>query len=82
VNHEERFLSRRQQAERYGKSVKTVERWGLDPTLGFPGEYDINSHKFRKLSELEAWERSRAAIAATAPRRHWPAKASDDAKAV
>jgi hypothetical protein len=73
MNHqEERFLSRAEQARRYGKSVKTIERWTADPALGFPGELDINGRKFRRLSELETWERERAAIAAAMPRRSWP----------
>jgi len=54
-----RFLTRRQQARRWGKSVRTVERWGLDPAMGLPPEYDFNGHPHREESELEAWERSR-----------------------
>ena len=71
----ERFLSRRQQSERYGKSARTIERWGDDPLLGFPYEIDINGRKFRALSALERWERKRAAVAKAAPRRRWPTKA-------
>ena len=81
MNQEERYLSRRQQAERYGKSTKTMERWADDPALGYPAEIDINGRKLRKLSELEAWERERAAIAATMPRRPWsPAKVKAEEK--
>jgi hypothetical protein len=75
MDNQERFLSRREQARRYNDcSVKTIERWGQNPKLNFPSEYDINGRKFRKLSELEAWERVRAAIAVTAPRRRWVTK--------
>jgi hypothetical protein len=74
MDHEERFLSRRQQSERYGKSTKTIERWGADPSLGYPPEIDINGHRFRALSELQAWERKRAAVAKAAPRRGWGAE--------
>jgi hypothetical protein len=77
---EERYLSRRKQAERYDKSIKTIERWGDDPALGYPPEIDINGRKFRKLSDLEAWERQRAAIAATMPRKHWTATAPEGDK--
>jgi hypothetical protein len=60
----ERYLSRRQQAERYGCSVRTVERWGDDPELDFPPEHDFNGRKKRPLSALERWERRRAAMTA------------------
>lgn len=55
----ERYLSRRAQAERYGRSVRTIERWGENPQLALPPEFDINGHKFRSLSALERWERKR-----------------------
>jgi hypothetical protein len=53
----ERYLSRRAQAERYGRSVKTIERWGEDPRVGLPPELDVNGRKSRALSQLERWER-------------------------
>jgi hypothetical protein len=62
---QERFLSRSQQAARYGKSIKTIGRWAADPELGFPKEIDINGHKFRRLSELEEFERSRVGVTST-----------------
>lgn len=46
MDSRERFLSRRQQGERYGKSIRTIGRWGDDPSLNFPDEIDINGHKF------------------------------------
>jgi len=54
-----RFLTRRQQAKRWGKSVRTVERWGEDPEMDLPPEYDFNGRPHREESELTAWERSR-----------------------
>ena len=39
--------------------MRTVERWGLDPAMRLPPEYDFNGHPHREESELEAWERSR-----------------------
>ena len=53
----ERYLSRRAQAERYGRSVKTIERWGENSKLGLPPELDVNGRKSRALSQLERWER-------------------------
>jgi len=58
------FLTRRQQARRYGVSTRTIDRWSDDDNLGLPAEIDIVGRKYRKLSELETWERARAAIAA------------------
>jgi hypothetical protein len=75
MDQREQFLSRSAQSRRYNDcSVKTIERWGKDPKLNFPPEYDINGRKYRKLSELEAWERNRAAIAT--PRKRFGAKSS------
>jgi hypothetical protein len=55
----ERYLSRRRQAERYERSVRTIERWGKDPDLDFPAEIEVNGRWLRPLSKLEKWERSR-----------------------
>jgi hypothetical protein len=57
TDNTERYLSRRAQADRYGRSVRTIERWGEDPELGLPPELDINGRKLRALSQLERWER-------------------------
>ena len=59
------FLTRRQQARRYGVSTRTIDRWSDDDDLGLPAEIDIAGRKYRKLADLETWERARAAIAAT-----------------
>jgi hypothetical protein len=56
-----RFLTRRAQAERYSKSVKTIERWGQDPRMAMPPEYDFRGLPHRDEADLEAWERSRVA---------------------
>jgi hypothetical protein len=53
------FLTRQEQAKRYKKSVRTIERWGEDPEMGLPPEYDFNGRKHREESELTNWERSR-----------------------
>jgi hypothetical protein len=54
-----RFLTRKAQGLRYNRSEKTVERWGLDPRMGMPPEYDFNGLLARREDELEAWERTR-----------------------
>jgi hypothetical protein len=58
-DHHEIFLTRLQQSKRWGVSKRTVERWGEDEKLNLPSEIEINGRRYRKLSELEAWERSR-----------------------
>jgi hypothetical protein len=65
TNPNETFLSRRHQAARWSVSKRSVERWGEDQDLGLPSEIEINGRHYRKLSELEAWERKRAVAAAT-----------------
>jgi hypothetical protein len=58
-NLNETFLSRSQQARRWSVSKRTVERWGEDDRLSLPPEIEINGRRYRKLSDLEAWERAR-----------------------
>jgi hypothetical protein len=70
TNPHETFLSRSQQARRWSVSKRSVERWGEDEALGLPPEIEINGRHYRKLSELEAWERSRAVAAATKRSEH------------
>jgi hypothetical protein len=55
-----RFLSRSAQAQRYGKSVRTIKRWGTDPKMGMPPEYAFTT-PHRAEDELDAWDRSRVA---------------------
>ena len=56
-----RYLSRSDQAKRYSKSVRTIKRWGKDPDMNMPPEYDLNGHLHRLEHDLELWERSRVA---------------------
>jgi hypothetical protein len=53
------FLTRKQQADRWNKSVKTIERWGADPKMDLPPEYMIGNTPSRDEVEIEVWERSR-----------------------
>jgi hypothetical protein len=55
-----RFLSRKEQADRYGRSTRTIKRWGTDPKMGMPQEYEFNG-PHRDEAELEIWERTRIA---------------------
>jgi predicted DNA-binding transcriptional regulator AlpA len=50
-----------QVAARYGINPRTLYRWDEQPTLGFPRPLRINHRKYRRIAELESWERSRVA---------------------
>jgi hypothetical protein len=56
-----RFLRRRAQAQRYGVSLKTIQRWGRDPEMNMPDEFDFNGHPCRIEDQLEVWEKGRVA---------------------
>jgi hypothetical protein len=47
-------------ARRYQVSTRTLPRWDARPQLGFPAPIVINKRKYRRRSELEAFERARA----------------------
>ena len=61
------WLSRRQQAQRWSVTKRTVERWGEDKKVGLPQEYEVNGRKYRDLPEIEIWERSRAVLRCRQP---------------
>jgi len=46
-------------AQRYGRNLRTLSRWDKQPALGFPKAIVINHRKYRRLAELETWERQR-----------------------
>ena len=46
---------------RYEVTAMTIWRWDHDPELGFPKPIRIKRRKYRYESELEAFERGRAA---------------------
>ena len=58
-------------AKRYNVSTRTIPRWDANPALGFPAPTFINGRKYRRVRELEAWERYRAAhpMRGAGPRR-------------
>ena len=57
-----RYLSRQAQAQRYGKSVKTLMRWSEDPAMGMPREFNFSGLFSRREDELEEWERGRIGL--------------------
>ena len=44
---------------RYGISSMTLHRWLNSPAMLFPRPHYLGRYRFFRLSELEAWERSR-----------------------
>ena len=57
----DRFLRGPAVDERYDISPMTRWRWQRRTDLDFPKPITINGRKLWRLSELEEWERSRAA---------------------
>jgi predicted DNA-binding transcriptional regulator AlpA len=49
-----------QVCERYSIVPMTLWRWDHDNTLQFPKPVRIRRRKYRRLSELVAWERAQA----------------------
>jgi hypothetical protein len=48
-------------AQRYGVSVRCVDRWWKDPDLNFPQPIFIKERKYWAVTDLEIWERGRVA---------------------
>lgn len=47
-------------AERYGKTIRTIERWIADEKLGFPKPIVINKRRFFRASELQQFDSNAA----------------------
>ena len=54
------FLPDPQVAQRYNVHLRTIIRWDKQPALGFPKPIRINGRKYRRVEQLENWERQRA----------------------
>jgi hypothetical protein len=61
-------------AERYQVTLRTVHRWDEDPELDFPKPLWIRNRKYRRVKELERWERKRVADKAGSERNRRPQK--------
>jgi len=55
----------RKVAKRYDVTTRTLPRWDDNDELDFPRPIVINGRKYRRRSELEQWERSRAVARAS-----------------
>lgn len=47
-------------AERYGKTIRTIERWIADEKLGFPKPIVIKKRRFFRASELQQFDSNAA----------------------
>lgn len=54
-------------ADRYKVTSRTIDRWDGRPDLGFPKAIRINNRKYRRLDQLENWERERVAAREVKP---------------
>jgi hypothetical protein len=54
------LLADRLVAERYDVSVRTLERWDLQPDLGFPPPIHIRRRRYREIAKLDAWDTANA----------------------
>jgi hypothetical protein len=43
--------------ERYGRSVRTIERWEANPKLNFPKSRIINGRRYDDTELLDRWDR-------------------------
>jgi predicted DNA-binding transcriptional regulator AlpA len=53
-------------AARYSVSTRTVSRWQNSKTLNFPQPIKINEYRYWLVTDLERWERERAAASIAA----------------
>lgn len=60
-NGHDGFVSTAVVCKRYGIANITLKRWMKDPSMDFPVPLDIGNRWYFRLSEIEEWERKRAA---------------------
>lgn len=56
-----RLLPARRIWERYGVCSRTLDRWLGNAEIGFPRPIVLNSRRYWRQDDIEAWERRRAA---------------------
>jgi len=59
MQERESYLPAAQVKQRYSVSDMSIWRWLHNDQLRFPKPLSINNRRFRRLSELRAWEESR-----------------------
>ena len=55
-----KLIPARQVAQRYGVSLRTIDRWRRDDELGFPPSVTINGRNYNSEKDLEDFDRRRA----------------------
>lgn len=58
------FLDASKTAGRYARSLRSLDRWVEDPTMGFPQPVYLGRMRFWRIADLEAWEAAQAAAPA------------------
>lgn len=61
MSTDDQFLPQPKVQKRYGVGGMSIWRWVNDEDLEFPKPIQIGKRNYFKLSDLEAWERKRAA---------------------
>jgi hypothetical protein len=54
-------IPRRKTADRYGVSVRTIERWQANAELQFPKSIVLNGRRYDDVDELDVWDAKCAA---------------------
>jgi hypothetical protein len=54
-------IPRRKTADRYGVSVRTIERWEANPELDFPKSTLLNGRRYDDIERLDDWDAKCAA---------------------
>jgi DNA-binding transcriptional MerR regulator len=49
-------------ADRYKVTSRTLHRWDRQKGLGFPPPVTINRRKYRRINQLQDWERRHVAL--------------------
>jgi hypothetical protein len=62
----DQLLPARAVQARYQIVDRTLDRWLANPELGFPRPITVNKRRYFRVSDLEAWERERAAAQSAA----------------
>jgi predicted DNA-binding transcriptional regulator AlpA len=65
-------LTRTKLGERYDVHERTIDRWSMDETLGFPQPMRIGRSPLWDLDEIERWERARATRQVSSDQKHEP----------
>ncbi|HMQ94811.1 MAG TPA: hypothetical protein PKA33_08590 [Amaricoccus sp.] len=60
------FIDAARTAARYGKTIRTIDRWLEDGRLAFPRPLHIGRMRFWRIADLEAWETAQAERSAEA----------------